>query len=218
METSENVDLQKMRSKSEIRELENERKVQKIEKAENVEKSKKAKRTENSKTPKTSKRNSTGNVASQKRFVSAIKVFLTDAEKEKILAKVGNFKSISNYIRHHLGLTPNAVGRKRCYTKSALDLDMNEFEKIGKAEKSKRAEKTEKMEKTEKTEKSERTEKTGKSEKTDRTIYPPPAILNVPVKQADESEDIAKSEEDEIYAGGRQIGLWDSWDGQIKHG
>lgn len=212
METSENVVLQKMRSKSEIEKLENERKVQKIEKAEKAKKTKKAKRTENSKTSKTSKRNSRGNVGSQKRFVSAIKVFLTDAEKEEILAKVGNFKSISNYIRHHLGLTPNAVGRKRRYTKSALDLDMNEFEKIGKAEKSKRAEK---VERTKKAEKTEKTEKTEKSEKIDQKIYPLPAILKVPVKQTDESGDIAKPEEDEIYAGGRQIGLWDGWDGRV---
>jgi hypothetical protein len=90
------------------------------EKAGKVKKTKKIKKSKNT------------NVASQKRFVSAVKVFLTDAEKEVIREKVGNFNSLSNYIRHHLGLPINTVGRKKSYTESALDLEMNEPEETGK--------------------------------------------------------------------------------------
>lgn len=78
------------------------------------------------------KNSKNGNVASQKRFVSAVKVFLTDTEKEAIDKKVGNFNSLSNYIRHHLGLPINTVGRKKRYTESALDLDLDELEEPGK--------------------------------------------------------------------------------------
>lgn len=94
-----------------------------------------------------SKKGRTGNVASQKRFVSAVKVFLNDAEKEEVLAQVGNFKSISNYIRHHLGLPPNEVGRKRRYTESALDLETDDFSRTAKTTKPTKIEKVEKAKK-----------------------------------------------------------------------
>ena len=101
----------------------------KITKQKNPNISKKCQEREKRKYPRKGR---TENVASQKRFVSAVKVFLNDAEKKEILAQVGNFKSVSNYIRHHLGLTPNAVGRKRRYTESALDLEMDDFGKTPK--------------------------------------------------------------------------------------
>ncbi len=62
-------------------------------------------------------------VISQKRFVEAVKVFMTPEEKLDLQTKVGDFKSLSNYIRHHLGLGLNESGRKKKFTESALDLD-----------------------------------------------------------------------------------------------
>ena len=96
---------------------------------------------------KKSKKGRTGNVASQKRFVSAVKVFLTDAEKEVIREKVGNFNSLSNYIRHHLGLPINTVGRKKRHIKSALDLDLDELEIVEKPEKTEKVENAGEIEK-----------------------------------------------------------------------
>ena len=125
----------------------------------NSDENNKTKKSENSKKvprarkTKKSEKGRTRNVASQKRFVSAVKVFLNDAEKKEILAQVGNFKSVSNYIRHHLGLTPNGVGRKRRYTESALDLEMDDFGRMPKTGKSVKTEKTGKTVKAEKAKK-----------------------------------------------------------------
>ena len=54
----------------------------------------------------------TKNVGPQ-RFVSALKVFVNDAEKELLQSRAQGFNSVSNYIRHHLGLSLNETGRKR---------------------------------------------------------------------------------------------------------
>lgn len=62
-------------------------------------------------------------VISQKRVVETVKVFMTREEKLDLQSKVGDFKSLSNYIRHHLGMGLNETGRKRKFTESALDLD-----------------------------------------------------------------------------------------------
>lgn len=113
-------------------------------------KSENSKKVPRARKTKKSKKGRPGNAASQKRFVSAVKVFLNDAEKKEILAKVGNFKSISNYIRHHLGLTPNEVGRKRRYTESALDLEIEDFGRMAKSRKPAKTGKTEKAEKAKK--------------------------------------------------------------------
>ena len=99
----------------------------------NMEKIKQSKKTGRAAKTKKSEKRKSGNVASQKRFVSPVRVFLTDEEKEAIREKVGNFKSLSNYIRHHLGLPINTVGRKKRHIKSALDLDLDEPEKPGEA-------------------------------------------------------------------------------------
>ena len=66
-------------------------------------------------------------VISQKRFVEAVKVFMTPEEKLDLQTKVGDFKSLSNYIRHHLGMGLNETGRKKIHTKPALDLDISSY-------------------------------------------------------------------------------------------
>ena len=50
---------------------------------------------------------------SQQRLVIATKVFVTATEKELLLAQAADFNSISNYIRHRLGLNLNETGRRR---------------------------------------------------------------------------------------------------------
>lgn len=57
---------------------------------------------------------------SQKRFVVGIKVYVTEEEKVALTEKMEGFDSLSNYIRHHLGLTPNSGGRRRNSFQSAL--------------------------------------------------------------------------------------------------
>lgn len=61
---------------------------------------------------------------SDKRFVKTVKVFLTVEELDPILEKCFDYGGISNYIRHHLGLSMNVRGRKRKHTGSALDLNL----------------------------------------------------------------------------------------------
>ena len=53
------------------------------------------------------------NAAPQKRYVVAVKVFMTPEEKRQIESRVGDFKSLSNLIRHHLGLNLNSTGRRK---------------------------------------------------------------------------------------------------------
>jgi hypothetical protein len=53
------------------------------------------------------------NAGSQKRFVVAMKFFVSPEEKEKVLSESVKFGSISNYVRHHLGFVAQSVGRKK---------------------------------------------------------------------------------------------------------
>jgi hypothetical protein len=53
------------------------------------------------------------NAGSQKRFVVAMKFFVSSEEKEKVLSESVKFGSISNYVRHHLGFVAQTVGRKK---------------------------------------------------------------------------------------------------------
>jgi hypothetical protein len=53
------------------------------------------------------------NAGSQKRFVVAMKFFVSPEEKEKVLSEAVKFGSISNYVRHHLGFVAQSVGRKK---------------------------------------------------------------------------------------------------------
>ena len=62
----------------------------------------------------------------QKRYVSSLRMYVSDEEKEEILSKVGNFSSVSNYLRHHFGLPPNETGRKKIHTAAAFDLGLDE--------------------------------------------------------------------------------------------
>ena len=64
---------------------------------------------------------------SKKRFVKTVKVFLTEEELDPIIEKCYDFGGISNYIRHHLGLTMNTRGRKKKHTGAAFDLDSLEL-------------------------------------------------------------------------------------------
>ena len=59
----------------------------------------------------------------QKRYVTEICVYVTHEEKAWLKEKAKEYNSISNFIRHNLGLTQNSVGRKRKHTISAIDLD-----------------------------------------------------------------------------------------------
>lgn len=128
------------------------------------------------------------NVAPQKRFVSAVKVFLTDAEKEVIREKMGNFNSLSNYIRHHLGLPINTVGRKKRYTESALDLDLDELEKP---------------------EKEKTMEKTKSVKKAKNLTLLLEDTLKLPVDISEPSEVSKKFAKKGIIGRNEQIGLWD---------
>lgn len=53
------------------------------------------------------------NAVPQKRFVVAMKFFVGQEEKEKVLSESVKFGSISNYVRHHLGFVAQSVGRKK---------------------------------------------------------------------------------------------------------
>lgn len=72
------------------------------------------------------------NVVPQKRKVIAVKVFMTPEEKNELEKRVGEFNSISNFIRHRLGLSANNIGRPK--TKNQLtklfDLDETEIENM----------------------------------------------------------------------------------------
>jgi hypothetical protein len=53
------------------------------------------------------------NAGLQKRFVVAMKFFVSPEEKEKVLSEALKFGSISNYVRHNLGFVAHSVGRKK---------------------------------------------------------------------------------------------------------
>ena len=154
----------------------------------NTEKIKEMKKVERAAKTKKTKKDRTGNVSLQKRFVSAVKVFLTDAEKEAIREKVGNFNSLSNYIRHHLGLPINTVGRKKIHTESALDLDLDELEKPEKAKT------TGKM----------------KSVKTAKNLTLLPEDTSKPPVEISKPSEVSKKRKRKgIIACNEQLGLWD---------
>lgn len=176
---AENVVPQKMLSEVGAEKNLNSGKIPKIKNSEKSTNSKKTKKVKNSKTCKSRKTNSRKNVVSQKRFVSAVKVFLTDKEKKEILAKMGNFKSVSNYIRHQLGLMPNEVGRKRHFTESPLDLNLNDFAEIGDTDQ-------------------------GENNQQIREKNTPPAI-----KTDISAPEELKTKKDKSSAENRQLGLWD---------
>lgn len=58
-----------------------------------------------------------------KRFVTTVKVFMTEEERDSILEKAYEYGGISNYIRHHLGLGLNMPGRKKKNPPPAIELD-----------------------------------------------------------------------------------------------
>lgn len=70
------------------------------------------------------------NIAPQKRNVVAVKVFMTPEEKQIIENRVGDFKSISNLIRYHLGLSSNVIGRRKKLSEDCFKLDDAEIENL----------------------------------------------------------------------------------------
>jgi hypothetical protein len=74
------------------------------------------------KTPKRVKSRRKKNAGSQKRFVVAMKFFVSLEEKEKVLSESAKFGSISNYVRHHLGFVAQSVGRKKKHITPVFEL------------------------------------------------------------------------------------------------
>lgn len=71
--------------------------------------------------------------ASSKRYVVAIKVFVTPEEKQQLELKAQkeNFKSLSNLIRYHLGLNLNESGRRKRISKDFFNnIDDAEIDRL----------------------------------------------------------------------------------------
>lgn len=62
-------------------------------------------------------------VWSQKRVVIPLKVFVTPEEKDVVLQNIGDFRTVSNYIRHHIGLVPNLIGPKKKAPVAAFEIE-----------------------------------------------------------------------------------------------
>lgn len=67
---------------------------------------------------------------SQKRNVVTLKIFVTPEEKIQIEKQVGEFKSVSNLLRHYLGLKPNVKGRRKQVPRDLLNLNDEEFDEL----------------------------------------------------------------------------------------
>lgn len=70
---------------------------------------------------------------SSKRYVVAVKVFVTPEEKNQLemRSKKGDFTSVSNLIRHHLGLSLNETGRRKQIPKDFFNkVSVDEIEKL----------------------------------------------------------------------------------------
>ena len=69
---------------------------------------------------KSKKQNKT---VSKKRYMKPRKCYLADEEVEMLLSKMSGPVSLSNCLRHHLGLVMNTPGRKKKNPPAAIDLD-----------------------------------------------------------------------------------------------
>lgn len=74
--------------------------------------------------------NNQKNSVPQKRNVVAVKVFMTPEEKQIVENRVGDFKSISNLIRYHLGLPSNVIGRRKKPSENFFIFDDDEIENL----------------------------------------------------------------------------------------
>ena len=77
---------------------------------------------------KQSKKALSKNVVPQKRKVIAVKVFVTPEEKNELENSIGEFNSLSNFIRHRLGLPANNTGRPKTKNQKTKLFDFDETE------------------------------------------------------------------------------------------
>ncbi len=59
---------------------------------------------------------------SQKRYVLPMKFYVTPEERDFVLSESERFGSISNFVRHQIGLRIQTVGRKKRYVEAAFEV------------------------------------------------------------------------------------------------